>query len=127
MARRLVSRNAGAHPIAAREDEPAAPVEPAPPSAREHPRRLWGGGALVVAYGVAVSWLGFFVSTALFLGAFPWVGGLRRPALAAALSVVGSFVLFVVFMRVAYISLPLGEGPFRTLSIALLRLIGVGS
>ena len=28
-------------------------------------------------------------------------------------------------MRVAYISLPLGEGPFRTLSLALMSAIGV--
>jgi len=30
-----------------------------------------------------------------------------------------------MFMRVAYISLPLGAGPFRELSLALLRLLGV--
>jgi hypothetical protein len=34
-------------------------------------------------------------------------------------------VLLVIFMRVAYVSLPLGVGPFKTLSLALLRLIGV--
>jgi hypothetical protein len=28
-------------------------------------------------------------------------------------------------VRVAYISLPLGQGPFRELSLALLRLLGV--
>ena len=33
--------------------------------------------------------------------------------------------LLVMFMRIAYISLPLGEGPFRSLSLALLRAIGV--
>jgi hypothetical protein len=31
----------------------------------------------------------------------------------------------VIFMRVAYISLPLGAGPFHDLSTALLALIGV--
>ncbi len=108
----------------------AAAVTMAPPPAPapvEHPRKLWGGIALVTAYVLGVAWLGFFVSTALFLAAFPWVGGLRRPALAAALGLGGSFLLVVLFMRVAYISLPLGEGPFRALSLALLRLIGVSS
>jgi hypothetical protein len=33
--------------------------------------------------------------------------------------------MVVLFMRVAYISLPLGEGPFRSLSIALMSAIGV--
>jgi hypothetical protein len=87
--------------------------------------KLAGGIGLVAAYVIAVPWLGFFVTTALFLAIFPWIGGLRRPVLAATLGLAGSFVLVVIFMRVAYISLPFGEGPFRALSFALLRLIGV--
>ena len=39
-------------------------------------------------------------------------------------SYAGSPALLVIFMRVAYVSLPLGIGPFRTVSLALLRLIG---
>jgi putative tricarboxylic transport membrane protein len=91
----------------------------------EHPRKLAGGIALIAAYVVAAPWTGFFVATALFLAIFPWAGGLRRPMLAALLGLSGSLVLIVVFMRIAYISLPLGEGPFRALSLALLRAIGV--
>jgi hypothetical protein len=91
----------------------------------EHPRKLAGGIALVAAYVVAAPWLGFFVSTALFLAIFPWVGGLRRPALSAAIGILGSLALIIVFMRIAYISLPLGEGPFRAVSLALLRALGV--
>jgi len=72
-----------------------------------------------------VPWLGFFVATALFLAVFPWIGGLRRPVLTSIVGLAGSFVLVVIFMRVAYISLPLGEGPFQALSLALLRAIGV--
>ena len=55
--------------------------------------------------------------TALFLALFSWIGGFRRAlpvALGRACS--GAFVLLVIFMRVAYISLPLGDGPFRSLS-----------
>ena len=92
---------------------------------KEHPRKLLGGVALVAAYVVAAPLIGFFVSTALFLALFPWVGGLARPWLSAFLGLGGSLALVVVFMRVAYISLPLGEGPFRALSIALLRALGV--
>jgi hypothetical protein len=106
----------------------AAPATAQPleePPAREYPARLWGAIALVAAYALAAPWLGFFVSTALFLAVFPWVAGLRRPWLSAVLGLAGSLALVVVFMRVAYISLPLGEGPFKTLSIALLRAIGV--
>ena len=95
--------------------------DPAP----DNPRMLGGGIALVAGYVFAVPWIGFFTATALFLAIFPWVGGLRRPMVSAAMSLGGTLVLAVVFLRIAYISLPLGEGPFRTLSLALLRLIGV--
>jgi putative tricarboxylic transport membrane protein len=107
------------------QEAPAA-QEPAPaPTEAEHPRKLYAGIGLVAVYVVLVPWLGFFLSTALFLGVFPWAGGLRRPALTAMLGIGGSLALVVIFMRVAYISLPLGEGPFRVLSLALLRVIGV--
>jgi hypothetical protein len=92
---------------------------------RGNPRMLVGGVVLVAAYVLAVPWLGFFLTTAAFLALFPWVGGVRRPLLCAVLGVLGSFLLVVLFMRIAYISLPLGDGPFRALSLALLDWIGV--
>jgi len=95
----------------------------APPAFR--PGMLAWGIALVLGYVVAVPELGFAVTTALFLAAFPWFGGLRRPVLTAAIGVAGSVALVAIFMRVAYISLPLGEGPFRSVSLALLALLGV--
>jgi putative tricarboxylic transport membrane protein len=86
---------------------------------------LFGAIALIAGYVFTVPWIGFFVATAIFLAVFPWIGGFRRPAIALALGLGGSLALVVIFMRVAYISLPLGEGPFRALSLGLLRLIGV--
>ena len=89
-----------------------------------HPMLFWAIG-LIAAYVVAVQWIGFFLATALFLAIFPWIGGLRRPVVAVSVSLVGTLLLALVFLRVAYISLPLGEGPFRALSLAFMRLIGV--
>ncbi len=86
---------------------------------------LLGGGALIAGYVVGVSWLGFFLSTLLFLCSFAWVGGFRRPLWVLLIGLGGSLLTLLLFMRVAYISLPLGEGPFRAFSLALLRLIGV--
>ena len=94
-------------------------------SAGFRPRLLAAGVAIVLGYVIAVTWLGFFVTTAAFLALFTWVGGLRRPLLVAATSLAGSLLLVFIFMRVAYISLPLGEGPFRALSLALLQAFGV--
>ena len=94
------------------------------PRARR-PAMLAAGIGLIAAYVAAVPWIGFFTATAVFLAAFTWAGGFRRPVAVAVVSLAGSLALLVMFMRIAYISLPLGEGPFRALSLALLRLIGV--
>jgi hypothetical protein len=91
----------------------------------EHPRLLIGGAALILGYVVVVDWLGFFLTTALFLFAFSWIGGFRRHGWNALIALCGAFVMVVLFMRVAYISLPLGAGLFRSLSIALMSAIGV--
>ncbi len=95
------------------------------PAAVEYPRLLVAGSLLILGYVGAVDWLGFFATTAIFLFTFTWVGGFRRHGWNALISLIGAFVMVVLFMRVAYISLPLGEGPFRTLSIALMSAIGV--
>lgn len=123
--RRLAVRPRGDWPgaSAAATGPDAGDAAPAPPALQTG--KLLAGTGLVIAFVVAVPWLGFFAATAVFLAAFPWFGGLRRPLLTGLLGIAGSLALVVVFMRVAYISLPLGEGPFRALSLALLAAIGV--
>lgn len=111
------------NPAAEAEISDGVPVEAEPE--REYPKLLWSGAALIVAYVVVVPWLGFFLTTALFLAAFIWLGGFRRPLINLVVSAIGAFALVVIFMRVAYISLPLGAGPFHDLSTALLAMIGV--
>lgn len=120
IARRLTMRPRGGAGAPAGEAGEASQGPPAMQAGK-----LAAGVGLVFAYVVAVPWAGFFFATAVFLAAFPWFGGMRRPLLTGALGIGGSLALVVVFMRVAYISLPLGEGPFRALSLALLSAIGV--
>jgi hypothetical protein len=90
-----------------------------------HNGKLAAGIGLVSAFVFGVAYVGFFAGTALFLALFSWIGGYRRPVTVAIVALVGALLLLVIFMRVAYVSLPLGVGPFKTLSLALLRLIGV--
>jgi putative tricarboxylic transport membrane protein len=100
----------------------------APPVTKDAPPdhgRLAAGVALIAAFVFSVAYVGFFVGTALFLALFTWIGGYRRALPVVLVSVIGAFVLLVIFMRVAYISLPLGVGPFQHLSVLLLRLTGV--
>ena len=101
-----------------------APTE-TPSIAAPDNRKLVAGLLLIAAFVFGVAYVGFFIGTALFLVLVSWVGGFRRAWPVALISVLGAFVLLVIFMRVAYISLPLGVGPFQQLSVTLLRLIGV--
>jgi putative tricarboxylic transport membrane protein len=91
----------------------------------EHNGKLLAGIALIAAFVFGVQYVGFFTGTAVFLGAFAWIGGFRRPAPVMLIALIGAFILLVIFMRVAYVSLPLGAGAFKTLSLFLLQLIGV--
>ena len=125
--KRLVLGVRPADPAPVEAPGPAAEEGPADTVADEalHPGMLIGGGAAILGYVVVVPWLGFFLATLVFLCGFAWIGGFRRTALNLVIGLGGSLLTLVLFMRVAYISLPLGEGPFRQLSLALLRLIGV--
>ena len=69
--------------------------------------------------------LGFFVATAVYLALFMVIGRYRRPVVVAVTSVVGSLAFVYVFMKIVYVSLPLGSGPFQHLSIAVLAALGV--
>ena len=60
-----------------------------------------------------------------WLAAFVAVGGYRRWAVIAACALGGSLAMVVVFMKVVYVSLPLGIGPFRLVSVGLLAALGV--
>ncbi|MGH6609207.1 MAG: tripartite tricarboxylate transporter TctB family protein [Burkholderiaceae bacterium] len=106
-----------------------APIEAegasALPRARTDNRKLAAGIALIAMFVVGVVYVGFFIGTVLFLALFSWIGGYRRAWPVALVSVIGAFVLLVIFMRVAYVSLPLGVGPFQQISVTLLRLMGV--
>ena len=104
----------------ARRGEARAAAEEIP---RAH-RMLWWGIGLIVAYVLLVPWVGFFAGTLLFLWSFQVAGGFRRHALAGFIALIGTMFLVLVFMRIAYISLPLGEGPFKVLSIGVMKLIG---
>jgi hypothetical protein len=89
------------------------------------PLRLALGIALTIAYVLSLDWLGFFVATALYLALFMLVGRYRRKRVIALSSVLGSLAFVFVFMKIVYVSLPLGAGPFKTLSVWILAMLGI--
>ncbi len=108
-----------------------APAEQIPvddaqlPQGRTYPRLLIVGAGMTVAYALLIDKLGFFLCTALFLAGFTWAGRYRRPGVILAASLIGSLVFMFVFMKIVYVSLPLGTGPFEQISILLMKLMGV--
>ena len=84
----------------------------------------WAGVALTLAYAYLLPNLGFFVSTVLYIASLTYLGNYRRWPL-VAISLVAPVALMFIFMRVVYLSLPLGQGIFKDISLALLRLLGV--
>ena len=81
--------------------------------------------AAMLGYVAVISYLGYAVSTFLLLFSIMLLAGYRRPLLAVLISLVGCLAFFVVFQRIVYVSLPLGVGPFKELSLALMALMGV--
>jgi putative tricarboxylic transport membrane protein len=83
------------------------------------------GIVLTVLYVLVIERLGFFLTTFLYLAAFTWIGRYRRPVIVLVSSLVGSLFFMFMFMKVVYVSLPLGQGPFSQVTFLLMRLMGI--
>lgn len=105
----------------------AAPAEqpPAGEEAGPFPHLLAAGIVLTVAYVLLIDKLGFFLCTFLYLAAFMYVGRYRRPGVIIATGFLGSLAFVFIFMKVVYVSLPLGAAPFASVSLLLLQLLGI--
>ena len=94
-----------------------APV-PRPPFSRV---KLAAGIGAVVAYVLLAPLLGFALVTALFIAGFMLLCGTRSIAALAASVVIGTTALLYVFVKLVYLPLPKGDGPFEALTLALYR------
>jgi len=105
----------------------AAPAEAlrAGEEAGPFPQLLATGIVLTLAYVFLIDKLGFFLCTFLYLGAFMYVGRYRRLGVIIATAFLGSLAFVFIFMKVVYVSLPLGEAPFASVSLLLLQLLGI--
>ena len=77
-----------------------------------YPRLLIGGIVLMGIYAVLVPLLGFILGTFLFLAAFMYVGGYRAHRGIWGTSAVVTISCGILFLRIAYVSLPRGIPPF---------------
>jgi hypothetical protein len=108
---------------------PQAPAEEQSAKAQSkkktYPGLLIIGIAMTVAYAYFVTILGFIICTFLYFALFMIVGRYRKVWAILANSVVGTLVLVVVFMKIAYVSLPLGQEPFSGVTFFVLRMLGI--
>jgi hypothetical protein len=81
-----------------------------------YPRLLVGGIVLMGIYAVLVPVLGFIVGTFVFLAAFMYVGGYRAHGAIWGTSAAVTLFCGILFLRIAYVSLPRGIPPFDHLT-----------
>jgi putative tricarboxylic transport membrane protein len=53
------------------------------------------------------------------------LGRYRRNGVIVSISLLGSLAFVFVFMKIVYVSLPLGIGPFQAVSVAILAALGI--
>jgi len=83
------------------------------------------GVGIVVLYGIAIPWIGFALATVLFIAGWCLLGGIRRPVLVAAVSVLGCLVLLYTFVMIASMPLSRGVGVFDTATVTLYTMLGI--
>lgn len=110
------------------EDVVAAAPDPdgsAAAPARTYPVLLLVGIALTVLYVFLLDKLGFALATALYLAAMIRAGRYTRWRVIVPTALVGSLAFMFVFMKVVYLSLPIGVAPFASVSLGLMQLMHI--
>ena len=87
--------------------------------------RLGAAMALILLYVLAAPVTGFPIATVGFVAGFMWVSGARSAAGIAAGAVLGTVGLLYLFVKVVYLPLPKGDGPFEAVTLALYRLLRI--
>ena len=108
-----------------RETPTEAPSEKKAATKKSYPELLIIGIVMTVAYVYFLSVLGFVLSTFLYFALFMIVGRYRKIWAIVVNSLVGTLVLVFIFMKIVYVSLPLGQEPFLSVTLFVLGLMGV--
>jgi hypothetical protein len=82
---------------------------------------LVAGIGAIVLYVLLAPVLGFAIVSALFIAGFMALAGARSLLALVGGAVIGTVALLYVFVKLVYLPLPKGDGPFETLTLALYR------
>lgn len=69
--------------------------------------------------------IGFPLANFCFMLAFMLIGGYRKPVRATIIAAIGTLVILLLFVRLVYVSMPLGAGPFQNLTLLIYSLLGI--
>lgn len=86
---------------------------------------VFGAIVATLVYLVAFETVGFTVDTFIFMLTIMWLGRFRRLIVSALLCGAATIGLLFAFMKLVFVPLPLGVGPFAVLSTTLLRVLGI--
>jgi putative tricarboxylic transport membrane protein len=92
--------------------------------AYSYPKAI-AGLVLILAYGRSLPLIGFSLASALFIASWCLLGGVRTLIAVVPISLIGTGVLLWLFMGLALMPLPRGVGAFDTISVAILRALGI--
>lgn len=90
-----------------------------------HIAMVLGTILVTIGYLLTLERCGFAFSTVIYSSCLMWFGGFRRPLVVPACAVALTIFLSFVFMKLIFVALPLGQGPFEKISLAVMRLVGV--
>lgn len=83
------------------------------------------GIGTTVIYVLLFPKLGYFLATFLYVTAFIYLGNYRRLLVALSVAFVASLAFMFIFMRVVYVSLPIGVDPFSRVSTFIMDFMGI--
>jgi putative tricarboxylic transport membrane protein len=89
------------------------------------PGRVIGTIVVTVVYLFMLDFCGFFSSTIVYSACLMWLGGLHKPAIFIPVAVGLSFLFTFIFMKLIFVALPIGQGPFEKVSLTVMNLVGV--
>ncbi len=95
---------------------------------RSENRAVWLmalGLVVILAYINLTVFLGFPTANFLFMLVFMTIGGFKKYIASIIISLVGTLCLVVLFVKIVYVSLPIGLGVFQNVTLWLYYFLGI--
>lgn len=91
----------------------------------DHPGIVMVVLAGTVIYLLSLETVGFFLCTLVYTAFVMWCGGLRRSLVIGGLALSIGVVFTFTFMKIVFVSLPIGRAPFSYVSLGVMKLLGI--